>query len=170
MVVHVRHATEEDAARIAGIHNQAVLETIATFDTEPRSLPAQIDWLRRHDERHPVFVADAEGEVIGWSSLSPWSDRRAYADTAEVSVYVEPKHQGQGIGRSLLETTVQAAEEAGLHVLLARIADGNPASLALHSRFGFVPVGVMHQVGHKFGRRIDVHQLERVALGRPDAP
>jgi len=159
----VQAAREEDVPAIAGIYNEAVLTTVATFDTEPRSLEAQREWLRVHDARHPALVAELRGEVVGWASLSPWSDRKAYDGTAEVSVYVRSDQRGRGIGRELLTALVAAADALDLHVLLARIADGNAVSVHLHESVGFRPVGVMTQVGFKFSRWIDVHLLERRA-------
>jgi L-amino acid N-acyltransferase len=157
----IRPAREDDASAIADIYNEAVLATVATFDTEPRSVEGQREWLRHHDARHPVLVAEVRNEVVGWASLSPWSDRRAYDGTAEVSFYVRTDHRGQGIGRDLLTALVARADALGLHVLLARIADGNAVSVHLHEALGFRTVGVMREVGFKFGRWIDVHLLER---------
>jgi L-amino acid N-acyltransferase YncA len=160
--LQIRKAKLADAPDVAAIYNEAVRTSVATFDTEPRSLPAQESWLQHHDDRHPVLVADEAGSVVGWASLSPWSDRRAYDDTAEVSVYVRADRRSEGVGRALLSTLVRMSEEARLHVLLARIADGNEPSVRLHDRLGFRSVGVMHEVGFKFGRRIDVHLFERI--------
>ena len=159
----VRSARVEDVPALAGIYNEAVLTTVATFDTEPRSLEAQRQWLEHHDARHPVLVAELQGEVVGWASLTAWSDRRAYDGTAEVSVYVRSDHRGRRIGRTLLTSLVATADGLGLHVLLARIADGNAVSVHLHRALGFRSVGVMREVGFKFERWIDVHLLERMA-------
>jgi L-amino acid N-acyltransferase len=112
-----------------------------------------------------VLVAEQGGAVVGWASLSAWSDRRAYAATAEVSEYVDRGHRGRGIGRALLSGLVAVADQRRFHTLIARVADGNAASLRLHRQEGFKRVGVMREVGLKFGRRIDVHLLQR--LGRP---
>jgi L-amino acid N-acyltransferase len=158
----VRDAVAADNPALAAIYNDAVRTTIATFDTEPRSADAQQRWFAHHDARHPVLVADVEGQVVGWASLSPWSDRNAYAGTAEVSFYLAAPHRGQGIGRTLLSTLIERARTAGLHVLLARIADPNPVSVHLHEALGFHRVGVMREVGRKFDRWIDVHLFERM--------
>jgi L-amino acid N-acyltransferase len=157
-----RGARETDNPALATIYNEAVLTTVATFDTEPRSPEAQREWFRHHGERHPVIVAEVEGAVIGWASLSEWSDRRAYDGTAEVSVYVRSDHRGRGVGRELLTSLVRAADQLGKHALLARIADGNAVSVHLHEALGFRRIGVMREVGFKFGRWIDVHLFERM--------
>ena len=100
--------------------------------------------------------------MLGWASLSAWSDRCAYSDTAEVSVYVDASHRGRGLGRALAEAIVAAGRKAGLHTLLSRIAEGNEISVRLTEALGFRHVGVMHEVGYKFGRRLDVCLMEMV--------
>lgn len=163
----VRPARDLDVPALATIYNEAVRTTVATFDTEPRSVEAQRVWLQQHGPRHPVLVVEEEGHVVGWASLSPWSDRRAYDGTAEVSFYVRSDRQGRGFGRALLAANVAGADDLGYHVLLARVADGNAVSIHLHAAMGFRPAGVMREVGYKFGRWIDVHLLERL---RPESP
>jgi phosphinothricin acetyltransferase len=163
----VRRAGEGDAGSILAIYNDAVASTVATFDTEPRSLEGQFEWLREHDPPYVILVGESGGKVIGWASLSRWSDRKAYAETAEVSVYVDARMRGKGVGRRLLARLVEEGARSPFHTLLARVADGNAASLRLHESLGFRPVGVMKEVGFKFGRRIDVHLLQLVY---PDPP
>ena len=158
----IRAATEADAASIAEIYNEAVLNSTATFDTEPKSVEERQQWLRSHDERHPVLVVESEGTVVGWASLTSWSERCAYEGTAEVSVYIHKNFRGKGIGNQIMKQLVEAAKKAGFHCLLARIADGNPQSIHIHEKFGFRTVGVMHQVGFKFGRFRDVTLMEKI--------
>jgi L-amino acid N-acyltransferase YncA len=160
--VSLRNAVEADNAALAEIYNEAVRTTIATFDTEPRSAEAQRRWLAGHDTRHPVLVVEIGGRVVGWASLSPWSDRKAYDGTAEVSFYVFAEHRGHGLGRMLLAALVARAAASGMHSLLARIADPNPVSTHLHETLGFHRIGVMREVGRKFDRWIDVHLFERM--------
>jgi phosphinothricin acetyltransferase len=106
------------------------------------------------------LVAEVAGAVAGWSSLSRWSDRRAYDDTAETSFYVGAAYRGRGIGRRLKEATIDEARRLGFHTLIARVAEGSDASLHLNESVGFVHVGTLRQVGRKFGRLLDVHILQ----------
>jgi L-amino acid N-acyltransferase len=156
----LRPAGISDAERLRDIYNEAVRETTATFDTEPRSLEDQVSWLEGHDDRHPVLAALLDNVVVGWASLSPWSERCAYEGTAEISVYVGSEWRRRGVGRALVQETLRAGARCRLHTILARIAEGNPVSRRLHLSAGFTPVGVMHQVGYKFGRYLDVELLE----------
>jgi L-amino acid N-acyltransferase len=162
--LQIRAATEADQPAIAEIYNHAVLYGVGTFDTEPRSQDAQRAWFAKHGPRHPVLVATtSSGEVIGWASLSAWSDRKAYDATAEDSVYVHPDAQGKGVGKALMARLLEHADRSGIHVVVARVGGETPASVALHEACGFVSVGVMREVGFKFGRRLNVRVMQRTA-------
>ena len=160
----IRPAVEGDQEAIAAIYNHAVLHGVGTFDTEPRSLDAQRAWFAKHGPRHPVLVAtDRSGEVVGWASLSAWSDRKAYDGTAEDSVYVLPDAQRKGVGKALMTRLLEHADQSGIHVVVARVGGETPASIALHEACGFESVGTMREVGFKFGRMLNVRIMQRTA-------
>jgi len=157
----VRDATPDDLAAIFAIYDEEVLRGTATFETVPRTVPERREWFDAHPrDRYPILVAEISGAVVGWGRLQPWSPRPAYARTAEDSVYVAAAARGRGVGRALLGALLERARPAGIAVVLARIADGNPASIRLHERAGFRTVGVMRRVGEKFGRILDVALLD----------
>jgi L-amino acid N-acyltransferase len=158
----IRPATEKDIPVITAIYNDAILNTTATFDTEAKSHEQRLEWFRAHDEKHPVIVGEINNTVVAWASLSKWSDRCAYDSTAEVSVYVQQDYRDQGIGKRLLEVLTLEGEERGLHTLISRITEGNEKSIYLHERLGFEHIGVMKEVGKKFGNYLDVHLLQKV--------
>jgi phosphinothricin acetyltransferase len=160
--VRIRLAKQTDLPAIAAIYNHEVRGGVATFDTVEVSLEERRVWLEGHaSPRHPVIVAEEERAVLGWASLSAWSERCAYARAAEVSIYVAPDHQGRGVGGALLGELIERGRGAGLGVLLARIARaGDGGSRRLHERHGFVHIGTMHRVGEKLGRILDVELFE----------
>jgi len=160
MTVTIRRAIPEDVASITEIYNEAILTTTATFDTEQKTIAQRMVWFNAHDARHPILVAEADGAVVGWASLSAWSDRQAYADTAETSFYVHSTFRGRGIGRSLKQAIIIEAWQSGFHTLIARIAEGSHESIHLNKCFGFVLVGTLKQVGRKFGKLLDVHIMQ----------
>ncbi len=164
--MHVRPASEHDAAAIAAIYNHAVAHTTATFDTEPKTADDRRRWLVERESRHPVIVAEEAGAVVGWGAFSPYADRCAYEGTVELSVYVDPTHVRRGIGSTLARTLIERAPSLGVHVIIARICTENTASLALAERLGFTYVGTMHEVGRKFDRWLDVAILELVLRDR----
>jgi len=158
----LRLATAADLGGIFAIYDHEVLHGTATFDTQPKTLAQRQEWLAQHDpERYPVVVAEVGGAIVGWGSISRWSDRCAYARTAEDSVYVADRWRGRGIGRMILTELLARAEAAGIRVVVARIVEGNPASIRLHEAHGFERIGVMRGVGEKFGRVLDVVLMDR---------
>jgi phosphinothricin acetyltransferase len=160
-MIIIRNATLHDLAAITEIYNQAILKTTATFDTESKTLEEQKVWFANHGPKYPVIVAAEDGKIVGWASLSKWSDRCAYSNTAEISLYVDEKNRGKGTGRKLLETIVLEGEKAGLHSIIARIAEGNEMSIHLHQSVGFEHIGIMKEVGRKFGRLLDIYLMQK---------
>jgi phosphinothricin acetyltransferase len=158
----IRAANESDILAITDIYNEAVLNTTATFDTDTKSVEDRLAWFRNHDDKHPIIVAEIAGRVVGWGSLSRWSDRVAYDTTAEVSFYVHVDHRQKGIGKQLLEVLTLEGERVGLHSLISRITSDNEASIHLHEIFQFEKAGVLKEVGRKFDSFLDVHIMQLV--------
>lgn len=158
----IRAAQLGDVPAITEIYNEAIRNTTATFDTEEKSVAERQAWLAAHDHRHPVIVAEIDGVVVGWASLTPWSDRCAYSETAELSVYVHLDWRGQGIGKQLMQTVLALGRDCGLHTVLTRIAAENGISVHLHELCGFTTIGVMREVGRKFGRLLDVVMMQLI--------
>ena len=99
--------------------------------------------------------------MVGWAAIGPWSPRGAYRRTGEVSVYVDPARRGAGIGRALLTDLVERARSIPeINVLLARIAQPNPASVAVHEGAGFRSFGTQRRCGEKLGRILDVELFD----------
>lgn len=158
----IRSAEINDIPGITEIYNDAILNTTATCDTEIKSIENRIDWLKAHSSKYPVIVAIKNDQVVGWASMSRWSDRIAYDDTAEISVYIHKEFRDIGIGKILLEKIIEAGRSGGLHCVLSRITQGNEKSIYLHEKFGFTHVGVMKEVANKFGNILDVHMMQLI--------
>jgi phosphinothricin acetyltransferase len=152
----IRPATEGDLKAILDIYNDAVARTTATFDTQPRTMDGHRRWFAEHAPAHPVLVASGGARVVGWASLSRYSERCAYDGTAEVSLYVEEGSRGRGIGTKLLDALIEAGRTAGLHTIVSRIAADNAISIRMHRKHGFATAGTMREVGRKFGKLLDV--------------
>jgi len=161
-MLKIRKAKLVDLGGITEIYNEAIHETTATFDTTPKTLEEQKAWFAEHDKKHPILVAEQNGLVVGWASLSRWSDRCAYSDTAEVSLYVKKELRGKGIGKTLLEALIEAGQKGGLHTVIARITEGNEPSMGLFKQEGFEVVGVMREVCRKFGKLLDVYMMQKI--------
>ena len=161
-MLSIRPATENDIARITDIYNDAIINTTATFDTETKSVEERMQWFLNHDEKHPVIVAEINSQVVGFASLSKWSDRCAYDGTAEVSVYIDRNHRGKGVGKRMVEVIALEGERAGLTNLISRITEGNLSSIHIHEQLGFEHIGVMKKAGKKFDRFLDVHLMQKL--------
>ena len=159
--ITIRDAVPADLPRIFAIYNEEIEHGIATFEVEPKDVERDRDWLTDRGELYPVIVAVAGDEVVGWASLSQWSPRGAYRRTAEVSEYVEPRRRGTGIGKELLGALVERARDRDIAVLLARVSQPNPVSVAMHEALGFTTFGTQRRCGEKFGRVLDVVLMDR---------
>ncbi len=159
-LLQIRPAAESDLAAITAIFNQSIESSTASMHLEPLALDERRQWFRSRDHRHAVLVGELSGHVVGWAALAPWESRLGYRETAEVSVYVDRLRQGLGIGSRLLTALVEQARRNAFHTLVARIADGHPASTKLHQRLGFRPIGTMREVGRKFDNYVDVDILQ----------
>jgi L-amino acid N-acyltransferase len=162
LIINIRTARVKDLKAITDIYNDAVLKTDATFDSSPKTLTGQRAWFDEHGSNNPVMVVEINGKVGGWASLSKWSSRCAYAATAEVSIYIAEEFRNQGLGKLLMPAILDAGRRAGLHTVISRITGGNQTSVHLHELFGFEHIGVMKEVGKKFGRILDVIMMQKI--------
>ncbi len=160
--MELRHATGADAEAIREIYNREVTETTNTFDIEPRSLAEQKAWIAEREGALGVLVAEIDGAVAGFASLSEFRPRPAYRTTVESSVYVAESARGAGVGRELMVELVDVATKRGFHTIVANIAGGHEASIALHHAAGFEIVGTQREVGRKMGAWLDLVVMQRM--------
>ena len=151
--VAVRAATAADLPAIAAIYGHAVHTSVATFDLEDPDLAY---WQAKLDSAHPgdhlLVAEDADGQVVGYACSGSFRPRPAYDATRETSVYLAPDATGRGVGTALYTRLLELLREAGVHLVVAVVAQPNPASTALHRSMGFREVGTLEEVGHKLGR------------------
>ncbi|WP_353943128.1 N-acetyltransferase family protein [Streptomyces sp. HUAS MG91] len=161
--VAVRAGREGDLAALTEIYNEYVRATPITFDTEPFTVEARRPWLRAHPEHgpHRLFVAEDGGRILGYATSSAFRPKAAYSTSVEVTVYCAPDAGGRGIGTRLYEALFEALSAEDVHRAYAGVTQPNEASVRLHARFGFRPVGTYREVGRKFGRYYDVAWFEK---------
>jgi phosphinothricin acetyltransferase len=164
--VNVRPATERDLEAINEIYNHYVVETHVTFDIEPTTMESRRDWFGHYGETgpHRVLVAAGGDEVIGFATSSRFRPKPGYLTSIETSIYLTPDATGKGAGMKLYGELFRSLEGQDLHRAYAGIALPNPASIALHEKFGFKRVALFTEQGRKFGRYWDVAWFEK-ALG-----
>ena len=156
-------ARAEDLGAINDIYDHYIAHTAITFDVEPRPMAWRREWFSKFEEHgpHRLLVARAGDRVVGYASSSPHRPRAAYDPSVETSVYLSNDRRGEGIGSALYETLLRLLEAEDVHRALAGITMPNPASVALHEKFGYRHVGTFTEQGRKFGRYWDVAWYER---------
>ncbi|CAN5906895.1 GNAT family N-acetyltransferase [soil metagenome] len=158
----LRPATSKDLPAINAIYNYYVLHSTCTYQTVPSSAEEREAWFAQHGEKHPVIVAEEDGLIIGWGSLSKFHPRQAYENSVEDSIYLHHKWQGQGLGSLLLADLIERARALGHHTMLGGIDADQKGSMALHAKFGFVECALFKQVGYKQDRWLDVIWMQKM--------
>jgi phosphinothricin acetyltransferase len=160
----VRDAVLDDLPAVAAIYDAEVATSVATFDTERRGVAYLGEKLRSAGGADIVLVACRDAQVLGYACSGAFRPRPAYAGTKEVSVYLAAEARGMGVGRALYtELLARLDARPDVHTLVAVIALPNDASIALHRALGFEEVGVLREVGFKFGRYVDTAWYQRRA-------
>ena len=163
MKLEIRPAETADLEAMLAIYNDAILNTTAVYDYKPRTSDLQRQWFEtKQAQRLPVFVAHDGATIVGFGSFGPFRPWPAYQFTVENSLYVDSAHRRKGAGTALLASLLTAAQTAGYHAMVAGIDATNEASLALHRKAGFEPVGHFREVGWKFERWLDLVFMERM--------
>jgi phosphinothricin acetyltransferase len=160
--------TAGDTASALAIYNQAVLESVASWDWSPLSKKDWRDWLEQHSSGRQVALAATAGDdLLGFAAYGPFRAKAGYRDTVEDSIYLRPEARGQGLGGRLLGQLADQAAQRGIHVMVAALAAENLASIRLHAKLGFAETGRLPQVGQKFGRWLDLVLMTRQLDTRP---
>ena len=161
MTTTIRLATTTDLPAINDIYNYYVPRSTCTYQLEPEPLEGRQAWFAAHSpEKYPVIVAEQDGRIIGWGSLSKFRDRAAYNPTVEASVYIHHDFHRQGLGRALLVDLIERAKKIGYHSLIGGASADQTASIALQESLGFQHIGCFKQVGYKFSQWLDVAFLQ----------
>ena len=158
----IRKASAGDLHRILFIYNQGIEDRIATLETEAKDLAYMTRWFDEHQGRFAVLVAEQSGSLVGWASLNPYSHRCAYQGVADLSIYIDREHRGQGIGRILLASLeVEARKNHFIKIVLFTFPF-NQGGQQLYTKSGYRSVGVFENQGIMDGKYIDVKIMEKL--------
>ena len=159
----VRPARVEDLPRLTEIYNQYVLNSPVTFDLEPYTVERRMQWFSQFGVtgRHRLLLVEGDGLVLGYAGTTRFRPKAAYDTTVETTIYCSADNTRKGLGSMLYSALFEAIAKEDIHRIVAGFTLPNPASQALHQRFGFKLVGIFHEVGRKFGRYHDVAWNER---------
>lgn len=156
----IRNVRPEDAEAITAIYNEYVTQSTISFETEPLTVAAMEERIRRLAADFPYFVYETETGVIGYCYVHLWKERAAYNHTLETTIYLAAGHTGQGIGAQLMCRLIEECRRQGYHALVACITADNKRSIALHEKLGFHRAAEYREVGRKFGRWLGVVDYE----------
>ncbi len=161
--LHLRRGEEADLAALTEIYNHYIEHTPVSFDLERFDVGQRRLWFAAFGAsgRHQIFVAEAEGRVLGYACSHVFRPKAAYATSVETSVYCAPEAVGKGLGQRLYARLFEALAREDVHRAYAGVTLPNPASIGLHESVGFRRLCVYHEVGRKFGRYWDVLWLEK---------
>lgn len=160
----IRPATEADLPGILAIYNEVIRTSTAAYTEREATLDDRRTWFTaRTAQGYPMLVAEdpATGAVLGYATFGDFRPWPGYRHTVEHSVYVHADARGHGLGAALVTALFGPAAAMGKHVMIAAIDAANPASIRLHERLGFEQVGLLRQVGTKFGRWLDLVFMQR---------
>lgn len=162
MIVKIRDALTPDLPRIVEIYNAAIPDRMATADTDPISVDSRQLWYQAHTPtKRPLWVAQVNEEIVGWLSFESFYGRPAYCATTEISIYIAPTNQHQGIGRQLLERAIFRSPEIGVKTLVGFIFAHNTPSLRLFEKCGFREWGYLPRVAE-----LDEIERDLIIMGR----
>jgi phosphinothricin acetyltransferase len=159
----IRPAKRGDLPRLTEIYNHYVINSPVNFDIEPYTVERRTAWFEQFAPigRYRLLVAEDDGLVIGYAGTTRFRPKPAYDTSVESTIYCAPDNTRKGLGSRLYSALFEAIENEDVHRILAGYALPNPASAALHERFGFRLVGIFRENGRKFGKYWDVAWTER---------
>ncbi|WAH38127.1 arsinothricin resistance N-acetyltransferase ArsN1 family A [Alicyclobacillus dauci] len=158
----IRFGRFEDLEAILTIYNQGIEDRIATLEVDQKDMDYMTNWFENHNGRYRVFVAETDGEVVGWASLHPYSHRCAYAGVGELSVYIRRDWRGKGVGQKLLTALEAFAKENDFHKLILGTFPFNQNGQGLYHKMGFYEVGTFKNQGKLDGKWVDVMWMEKL--------
>lgn len=158
----IRPVRVSDSEAVAAIYNLFIRDTVVTFEETPVDAAEMARRIENVTAKLPWLVSEQEGVVAGYAYATAWKARSAYRFAVETTIYMAPAFAGRGLGTTLYRTLLEELERGGTHCVVGGVALPNPASVALHERLGFQPIGTFREVGWKLGRWVDVGYWQRL--------
>lgn len=160
----IRWSELKDLERMVEIYNYEIVHGTASFAIPTTTVERRKKWFEEHDrDIHPLIVAEEDGKVIGYASLSAYRSEEAYDATAELSIYIDSDYRGRRVGEALVTNLLKLARDKGrIHAVLSVITGDNQASIRLHEKLGFTCCERLKEVGYKFGRWLDTVTYELI--------
>lgn len=157
----VRPAETSDATGILEIYKPYVTDSTVTFEIEVPSLEEMERRITETRKSFPYLVAEQDHQIIGYAYAGKFRQRQAYAQSAEISLYLKQEIRGNGLGYALLSALELALKEQGIYTLVSIIESSNVGSLKFHEKNGFIRSGYLGRIGYKFDKWLDIHLLTK---------
>lgn len=154
--IHVNPAKTEDAAEILGIYRPYVLNTAISFELEVPSVEEIAHRINQYSINYPFLVATLEGQMVGYAYAGPFSPRKAYQYSSEISVYIAEAAKGLGVGSRLYQSLEDELKARGIVQVISCITASNLNSLAFFEKRDFIKAGQIPNIGYKFDQWHDV--------------
>ena len=157
MKINVRFAEKEDLEDILAILNYEIVNSIAIYDYNAKTIKDMLEWFEEKQEKGmPLIVAELDKKVVGYGTFGDFRHKIGYRYTVEHSVYIAQNYRRRGIGKLVLSELIQIAKKDGYHMMIAGLDGANKESFEFHKKHGFIEVGTFKEVGFKFDQWLDV--------------
>lgn len=156
----IRKVKSSDAEAIVNIYNKYIEKTTVSFETEALTVEQMRQRIADISSKYPYYVYENDGNVQGYAYVHQWKERAAYSKTLETTIYLDKDIKHQGVGTALMLHVIEDCKREGFRVLIACITGENSESIEFHKKLGFKQASMFHGVGHKFGRQLDVVDME----------
>ena len=160
MIIRDMHA--EDLPAVMGIWNHYIKTTSYNWRHEGFTPQELASWFSQHGTPdHPAKVAEEQGQIVGFGALSTFRSSPGYNHTAEDTIYLHKDACQKGIGTELMQAMFEHAKAGGLQQVVAMIDSGNESSIRFHEKLGFETVGILKDVGYKFGKTLSCVVMQK---------
>lgn len=146
----IRLAERTDVPAMREIFNEVLRNSNSIYREEEVTLEERYAWFdEKLEHGFPIFGAYEGDHLIGYAGYGTWRAAQGYRKSVELTIYVDQKFRGVGIGSALMKTIIDHAKTDGYHVMIGAIDAANQQSIEFHKRFGFVEVARMPEVALK---------------------
>ena len=153
----IRRAVRSDVPAMREICNEVLRNSNSIYREEEVDLAERYAWFdEKMEHGYPLFGAYESDKLIGYAGYGSWRAAQGYRKTVELTIYVDNKYRGTGVGSLLMQTIIDQAKSDGYHVMLGAIDAENKGSIGFHKRFGFIETARMPEVALKNGQWLNL--------------
>lgn len=149
--MNIRYGTINDAKMLAEFGAKAFRDSFAKDNTEEnmrlflkRTYSPEIQLNELTNPNVVFLIAEIEGEAVGYVKINLNSRDKSVKSikTIEIErIYAAKEHIGKGVGKSLMQASIQEAEQRGCDSLWLGVWEKNPRAIEFYKKWGFVEVG-----------------------------